>query len=313
MRRSMRCVILAGVLFSAAGAWAYDGATITIGDYWLGVECQPVAPALRAQLKLADDEGLAVVAVAEDSPAAKAGLCEHDVLLKAGAKSLAAVPDLMTAVDAAKEQKLSLELLRAGERKKIEVQPAKRPVRVSSGGAVDWGLPPNDADMNTIRKWMQQMAAGQAGIEPGKGPWQFHIMRPGAILPPGAAAARLPADTSVTITRRGDEPAKIVVEKGSQRWETTAKELDKLPADVRAMIEPMLPSDSAMAAIGFHRHDARRGAKEPAAEKAPEQGALEKKLDDMNRKMEAMQKALDQLRSGKPPAKSPDRPGGARL
>lgn len=383
MRCSRKLALLASVWFSAAGAWAYDGATIIvsgsakeaqaasrgapaaaqkeaspammlegqgggptsshqyqfgplgvtistgpqtgpaaafggvnmkISDYWLGVECQPVAPVLRAQLKLAADEGLAVVAVADDSPAAKAGLREHDVLLKAGAKSLTAVPDLMAAVDATKEQKLSLELLRAGERKKIEVQPAKRPVKVLSDGAVDWGLPHNDADMNTIRQWMQQMAAGQAGIEPGRGPWQFHIMRPGAILPSGSAAAKLPTDTSVTITRRGDDPAKIVVEKGTQRWETTAQELDKLPADIRAAVEPMLASGGAAAAIGFHRHEARRPAKEPtAAEKSPAQGALEKKFDDLNRKMEEMQKALEQLRSGKPPAQSPDRPGGARI
>src|SRR5262245_57613546 len=47
------------------------------GKYWIGVECRDASPKLRAQLGLKDDEGLVVMHVAEDSPAAKAGLKQH--------------------------------------------------------------------------------------------------------------------------------------------------------------------------------------------------------------------------------------------
>ena len=61
------------------------------GEYWLGVECLPVMPALRAQLNLPEKQGLLVAAVMPDSPAAKAGIKQHDVLLRVGEKPLAEV------------------------------------------------------------------------------------------------------------------------------------------------------------------------------------------------------------------------------
>ena len=44
----------------------------------------------------------------------------------------------------------------------------------------------------------------------------------------------------MTIIKKGSEPALITVKKGEQSWEITDKELDKLPADVRKHVEPML-------------------------------------------------------------------------
>lgn len=49
---------------------------------FLGVAVTPADPALAAQLRLPEGQGLVVTMVEDDSPAAKAGLKQHDVLRK---------------------------------------------------------------------------------------------------------------------------------------------------------------------------------------------------------------------------------------
>jgi hypothetical protein len=45
---------------------------------------------------------------------------------------------------------------------------------------------------------------------------------------------------SISISKAGDQPAKVVVQRGNDKWEVTEKELDKLPADIRPSVEQML-------------------------------------------------------------------------
>ena len=94
------------------------------GQYWLGldVEALPEAP----NKKLPAHQGLMVKEVLPGSPAAKAGIKPHDVLLKAGKQPLAARQDLINAVQAAKETDLVLDVDRNGKVQKITVRPAKR-------------------------------------------------------------------------------------------------------------------------------------------------------------------------------------------
>ena len=84
-------------------------------------------PALRAQLNLPERQGLLVGVVVPGSPAAAAGIAQHDVLMRVGDKPLAEPRDLVEAVQAAKGGKLKIELIRGGKPKTIEVAPAKRP------------------------------------------------------------------------------------------------------------------------------------------------------------------------------------------
>ena len=83
--------------------------------------------ALRAQLNLPEKQGLLVEGVAPESPAAKAGIEQYDILLRAGDKPLTEPRDLVEAVQAAKDGKLTIELIRGGQHKTIEATPAKRP------------------------------------------------------------------------------------------------------------------------------------------------------------------------------------------
>jgi len=285
----------AGVIVSGGGGGQgtvnVDIRSLTISEYWLGVEGRPVDPALRAHLGLAEGEGLLVGSVVPDSPAAKAGLREHDVLLKAADKPLAKVQDLIQAVDTTKDKKLSLELIRGGKKRTVEVQPDKRP-EGSKGLGFQW---PDDKDARAVQRWMERMLSG----EEGRWPMRFQFVHPGTILPPGASAQPpLPDAMSVVVTRPGSDPAKIVVEQGDKRWERTEKELDKLPADVRPHVERML-GPTAPGWSGPWPQSKVTVTPSPSVE-----NRLEKRFEDIHRRMDQMQKAIEDLRAHRP-RKSP--------
>jgi PDZ domain len=108
-----------------------------IPKYVIGVSLSEVPNALRAHVNL--PEGVRVMAgsVFADSPAAKAGLLQYDLLLKSGDKELRSPKDLQEIVDASEGQPVSITLQRKGEQKTIEVTPLKREdakFAVNSGG-----------------------------------------------------------------------------------------------------------------------------------------------------------------------------------
>jgi hypothetical protein len=206
--------------------------------YWLGIQCGPVSPALRSHVKLPDKQGLLVMEVSRESPAAKAGFAQYDILLRAGDKALNEARDLMAAVEAAKETKMKIEFVRGGKPKTIEVAPAKRPA-LATAGAVQVQTP-QEGDWGTIEKWLEGMTSGQAGTGP-QGQFQIRAFGPGAIVPKDVLIGKpLPPNMSIAITKEGDQPAKITVKSGDKKWDVTEKELDKLPADVRPHVERML-------------------------------------------------------------------------
>ena len=100
---------------------------VTPSDYWLGIGFRPLEEALRAQLALPEGQGLLVEQVMPQTPAARAEIKRHDIVLKAGGKPLGEIQDLIDAVDAAKDGKLSLEIIRGGKPVTIKVKPEKRP------------------------------------------------------------------------------------------------------------------------------------------------------------------------------------------
>jgi membrane-associated protease RseP (regulator of RpoE activity) len=301
------------------------GAELKLGEYWLGLACSPAGAALRAQLDLSKDHGLVVDQVVPDSPAAKAEIKPHDVLVKAGDKSLKNVQDLIDAVQSAQEKKLSIELIRGGKRREVTVTPAKRPEQAQPGitpqeAFKKWleelhrpGTELDDATKRAL-EYLERMQQGEAL----KGPLRWRIFGPGAILPPGPRFA-LPADMTVTITKQGDKPAKITVKQGKERWETTEDELDKLPEKVRPYVERMLGRvvvDGPMRPVSPRL----KIVPEPTAPGQPEGGPearlgsrLEKRLEQMNKRIEQLQKSIEELRgkrsrAGQTPKENSDQP-----
>ena len=112
--------------------------------FWIGVQLEPVPPAVRAQLRLTKEQGLMVASVFPKSPAAEQkALRPYDVLVGINGKPLGSREGLTRAVVAAgKQQKpIKLTIIRGGKKSTIEITPAKpkqaRRVIVIQGTSID--------------------------------------------------------------------------------------------------------------------------------------------------------------------------------
>ncbi|MGO8690234.1 MAG: S1C family serine protease [Thermoguttaceae bacterium] len=271
---------------AAVAVASADSPPAPASPYWLGVEVFTVSPALRAQLGLADREGLVVEAMPPGSPAEKAGVKLYDVLVKAGGKKVEDVGNLVAAMMEAKDGKLTLEVIRGGKPQTIVVTLGKRPKGWLS-------QPTTPGDPGDLAKLVERLRR-----EGGEGPVQLRFFRPGVILPPRAPLllySKLPENTSVAITREGDKPAKIVVKQGEQKWEITENEINKLPESLRPAVEQMLGhGDMTFAAPGVPM----------IGEERPE-ARLEKRLDELSRQVDQLRKALEQSRGAPPRGAAP--------
>lgn len=202
-----------------------------LGTHWIGVGCSPATETLRSQLRLEPGTGLVVDHVFPDSPAAKAGLKVHDLLLKVqhGEKSIVLkdLADLSTAVGHVKTDEMQIELLRAGERQTVGVTPAERPETVSFVG--------------TEKGENVAIAIGDAVPSPaGGGVYRLNVAGPAFAYAHVRKFGGLPEGVTVSITRTGNEPAKVTVRRADQSWETTEKDLSVLPEDLRGPVKEML-------------------------------------------------------------------------
>lgn len=94
---------------------------------FLGVEAMPVDDSLAAQLGLKEDAGVLVGHVVDDSPAEKAGLKEHDVIVKLDGEKVQGTKDFVKRIQARKQgDKVKLELLRGGKTQEVEATLSKQ-------------------------------------------------------------------------------------------------------------------------------------------------------------------------------------------
>lgn len=91
--------------------------------YRIGVTLAEADDTLRNQLRLASGEGLVVTEVLGDSPAAKAGIEKHDVLIKLDGKRLTTVEAINAQIQEIKERTVTASLIRAGAEVAREVAP----------------------------------------------------------------------------------------------------------------------------------------------------------------------------------------------
>ena len=94
--------------------------------FWIGVSVSPLEPALRAQLKLPQNQGLLAIDVVKDSPAAKADVKVHDILLSLDGKQLDSQEKLVELVQSSGEKSVPLELIREGKTQTFLVTPQRR-------------------------------------------------------------------------------------------------------------------------------------------------------------------------------------------
>ncbi len=295
---------LAAVGFGVGAVRAEDQGPAKEKSYWLGVLCGPVPEALRAHLDVPEDTGLLVEDVVKEGPAEKAGLRVHDILLQAGDKNLQSSADLVEEVNRTADKPLTLRILRAGKNMELSVTPEPRPKQDLTPPLVS-----PEVDPKAWEKWFERFR-----LQPGQPPLTFRFLHPGAVLPPGRTPG-LPKGMVITITKSGDEPTKIVVEQGSQKWEVTENELDKLPADVRPHVERLLSG----------RGWIERGLELPKVVRPVPEGVLKtplgtlpdgdaERLRNAERRLEELQKRLERLeRALKKPAAEDrsEKPGDA--
>jgi membrane-associated protease RseP (regulator of RpoE activity) len=236
---------------------------VSLGKYWIGLNCVPVSAALRSQLKLPEGQGLLVKGVPDETPAKKAGLQPHDVLVKAGKKPVGSVQDLINAIQKGNTAELSIELIRGGKPTTVTIKPAERPkeqqgliVRIPQSSGI---------------QWYQNPRQGITVVEPGvviDRPYTQHVPRqatqyvpvPATQYPqyqpkqttyqqryttayvPKVARRAIPNGVSISITRRGGKPTEIHVERQGDKWNVGESEIDQLPEELRNYVRSMLNS-----------------------------------------------------------------------
>jgi serine protease Do len=159
---------------------------------WLGVAIQGITPTIAKSLGLDPDQpkGALVASVTPNSPAAKSGIKQGDVVLAAGGRPIKSVSELPRIVAATQPgQKLDLTILRSGKEQTVAATIAEmpdKPKQVAAAPPEDehtdsLGLQlaalspalrrqyriPNDVEGVVVTKLAGDSAAAALGIEPG--------------------------------------------------------------------------------------------------------------------------------------------------
>jgi membrane-associated protease RseP (regulator of RpoE activity) len=206
-------------------------------DYWIGVQIGPIAPEIRKHLPV--KHGVLVVHVYPDSPAIKAELKADDILLQAGDVKIETGPDLVKAVDGAKETELSFIVLREGKEQKLNVTPIKREEGSLRLSLTRTAAAPRIEKLQAAQRQFELALETLRAETQQEGALDFMLVRPGAFMIFGEEA-KIPDDLTVQITKEGNKPAKVHVKKGDKSWDTTGDKLDVLPEELRPHVEQML-------------------------------------------------------------------------
>ncbi len=208
-------------------------------SYWIGIIGAPVDTLLQVHLHI--DGGVVVEHIVPDSPAGKAGIEVNDILLDFDSRVVGNVGELAEAVNATGDREVDVTVLHAGKKKSLKLRPVERPETMP----VPAPLIPPPAELGRVKEWFKQLEEGRLG----DGAQGMFFVRPGIVMPREEAdrarakiqwSLDLPKNTTITITRPNDEPARIVVRQGDKSWEVTAEKLDELPGDLRKSVESLL-------------------------------------------------------------------------
>jgi membrane-associated protease RseP (regulator of RpoE activity) len=254
--------------------------------YWIGLLGGPVTPDLRHHVEIPENEGVLIREIVPDSPAAKAGLEQFDIVLRANDTVLHDMRDMVELVrtEGEKKAQITLEVLRHGERETVYVTPEERPAHVARQGSTGGGFgggPGLEGFPEELQKFF-----GEGGFGDG-GQLNFRQFGPGVIVGRGGAGiANMPNGVSISIHKENDQPARITVKRGDQSWEVVgddAESLKQLPEDLRPFVEQMLRGGAG----GFNVELPELGNR-PGFNFNGER--LQQRLEEMERRLEEMQR-----------------------
>ena len=261
-------------------------------SYWIGVRGRSVeSEVLRTHLQLAEDMGVVVEQVISDSPAGKAGLQKHDIILRANGDAVDNMSVLQTHVREHGEKPIELKIIRYGKQEKIVVVPELLPEEFAAQTSPDvdrWGpMGRNPQDL------LDQLLRGEGRLNAQR------LFGQGFNFQPFDLNA-MPSGVSVSIQRQNDGPPKIIVKKGDQTWNLVGDDeeaLLQLPDDVRPFVEQMLRGQGnnlqgeafdLNADLLQQRLPRRLGALGEEAD-----GALAERIREMERKLQDLQQRLE--------------------
>jgi membrane-associated protease RseP (regulator of RpoE activity) len=263
--------------------------------YWIGLLGGTITAdsPLRAHLELPENQGLIVANIVPDSPAAKAGLKQHDILLRANDKELHEMSDLVDLVlsEGPKKGQITLEVMRHNKRETVyltpEERPANAPMPQPQGGG--FGMIGGGDDFGDV--------FGQFGS---RLPMEFRNFGPGVIVGGGGQGfAGMPNGVQISVQKQDGEAPHITVKRGEETWNVTGddpKSLKQLPEDLRPFVEQMLHNDG----MKIHMPNFDRGPGAPGVDNGP----LRERLERMEQQMEELQKRL--LGNDQAPADQPN-------
>ena len=280
---------------------------------YLGLQIEAIPEAVAAQLGQKD--GLMVVDVLPDSPAAKAGLEKFDIVTRFNETPITAIDDLTNAVNAAGQAEGTLTIVHRGEEAKLSVTPEPMPeglavrdnVRANPLGEMFFMGP---AQM--LPNVPGRQVPGQLNLRGNQNIWgQFNTDQ-------GSKKV------SINIQRDGDSPAKITVIKDGEQFEATEDHLDTLPESVREEVKrflatgmptvralrgiPAAPGGGAMPGLpDFAPGTPGGGVDRPEFRAMRDQ--MDKMREEMRLQMEQLQNDMRKMRDGQP---APDQKNGEK-
>jgi hypothetical protein len=133
-------------------------------------------------------------------------------------------------------------------------------------------------------------------------------------------SAALPDNLTITITRHGQEPAKIKVQRGDESWETTADKLDALPEDIRPHVARFLSGGPSVLSLNGGTLKLNPGAAAgvrvvkpaPPTEANSEEGETARAIDRVLDRLEQMEAKIDELERRLPKKRTADKPGAEK-